>query len=195
MQRRPPEVAIDPLSAAELAELQEVLDAGDGIPSVHEMNGGFAALGTGPWLVPPRAWLPAVLGPSALANLDHAQRVLELVMRSYNFVIYSLAEGLEVVPGPEASEDVIASWCFGYVDFAGRDGEWRADEVAVELLRPFAIIARQLAPEGDTRKVRGSLSRHVRELYAYWAPRRREGTLPPPRAKPARKPAARKKRR
>src|SRR5690349_17182257 len=104
------------------------------------MYGSFAALATGPWLVPPGAWLPVVIGQSSLADLNHAQRVFDLVMRAYNYVIYSLAEGLEVVPGPEVPEDVIASWCFGYLDFAGRDGDWRADEVAVELLRPFAII-------------------------------------------------------
>lgn len=181
-----------PLRDAELVQLQRELEAGKGgMRSVHEVRGAFAALATVPQLVSPNEWLQIVLGEPGFVDIAHAQRVIDLLMRDYNFVLDELANERSVAPGPDAPEDVAAAWCRGYLEIAEADEKWRADESADGALLPLALIAKTFtlvgqvdddgkviedeAPQRDA--ARKQLPTIVRELHRYWTTRRRIDVL------------------
>jgi uncharacterized protein len=159
--------------------------------SVHEVRGAFAALATAPGLVSPNTWLQLVLGEPAFADMAHAQRVCDLLMHDYNFVLDEMANERPVAPGPSVPDEVAAAWCRGYLAIAEADAEWRADEDADGLLLALAVIAGTFSLIGELdddgkvieddgphrRQARAQLDRIVRELYGYWTTRRRVDAL------------------
>jgi uncharacterized protein len=188
--RRAP--VIVPLREVEVEQLQAELEAGKGgMRSVHEVRGAFAALATAPGLVSPNAWLHIVLGEPAFADMEHAQRVFDVLMRDYNFVLDEMENEHPVAPGPDVPDEIAAAWCRGYLTIAEADREWRADEDADGLLLPLAVIAGTFSLIGERdddgkvieddgphrRKARAVLDQIVRELYGYWTSRRRVDAL------------------
>jgi yecA family protein len=170
----------------ERAELQRELDRGRGMKSIHEAYGAFAALATAPHLVSPNDWLFTILGEPDFADMAHAQRVFDLLVRAYNSVLDEFARGARVAPAHDASDDAVAAWCRGYLVIAESDDEWTDDEVGDALLMPFAIVGGTFSLigehddegkiiEDDTRQrqlARESLPKMVKDLHVYWAARR-----------------------
>ena len=173
------------LSPAERAELQRQLEGGNGMKSIHEAYGAFAALATAPRMVSPNQWLFTILGEPNFGDMAQAQRVFDLVVRAYNSVLDDLAGGRSVFPAG-APEGDVAAWCRGYLAIAGRDDEWMADEVANTLLMPFEVVGgKDDAPQRE--RARKSLPRLVDVLYDFFAATRDElAGAPPPRGKPPR---------
>ncbi|RXH26894.1 hypothetical protein XH99_19110 [Bradyrhizobium nanningense] len=77
---------------------EELLALGDDAMLVDELDGFIAGLLTCPELIMPRDWLPVVWHEDSadqtpvFENLDHANRVLGLVMEHYNEVALTLME-------------------------------------------------------------------------------------------------------
>ena len=76
----------------------ELLALGDDVMLIEELDGLIAGLLVCPELISPGDWLPVVWGldqenrQSAFENIDHANRVMGLVMDHYNDVVLTLMQ-------------------------------------------------------------------------------------------------------
>ena len=88
-----------PLTEAELDRLGEFLGKPKGnsqAMNLEELDGLFAALISGPEVVPPSEYLPAVFGDEmsdTFASLDEANHILGLLMRHWNGIAATLRKG------------------------------------------------------------------------------------------------------
>jgi uncharacterized protein len=156
-------VPMTPLSKAELAELESLLDSEifDGEAMLpDELQGLFFALASAPETVLPSVWMPEALGEEPqYADDQQAKRVFELLMRFYNQSIAAAAgdEFELILYETDTREPDFAAWCGGFltgVDLS--DVDWYEagdpDEVG-ELLFPLLVLADAL-PEEEKRRVR-----------------------------------------
>ena len=116
-----------PLNDDEWALLADLLDEHAEL-DIDGVLGLFCAVGVGPSLMSPSAWLPLVLpdGPAAFGRRD-AERFFLLVMRLYNEVLEGLHE--RSVHMPDADDlDACTSFAHGFVTGAEADPVWRSDD-------------------------------------------------------------------
>lgn len=157
-----------PLSPQELDELDELLlslgerlDAEHGeeidcILDVSELDGFLTAIASGPEMVPPLQWLPAVWGAKmpAFASDAEAERVMNLLLRQFNTVATILRSAPETfaplfhyreVDG--AHFEIVDEWCCGYL--RGMEVSYEAWLPLVEReVKLFAILKLFGSPEG-----------------------------------------------
>jgi uncharacterized protein len=191
-----------PLKKAELDELDELLlvlaeraetefgEETDSVLCVSELDGFFAALVSGPEMVPPSEWYPAVWGghTPVYESEAEAQHVFQLLVRHMNDV----ASALHMAPDsfePMFQERIVEGrrytivdeWCYGYM----RGVDLRRDQWQ-QLLNdsPQALDAVELfaAPQGwealeklddmQIEQLQAVIPGVVRDLHAYWLRRR-----------------------
>lgn len=145
-----------PLSDAEIDRLEAHL-ASPGLAGqamrADVLQGFFAAIASGPVLVPASIWMPVALGEAPSWESEAQRReATGLVMRFYGEIALALAEGRGVEPilyaeGPEDDAPLdYAAWCEGYlagVELSDPPWEDFADdaEALAAILTPFLALA------------------------------------------------------
>ena len=149
-----------PLSDAEIAELDSLLDACPGSCSLEELDGLLCALVLGPEPVKPSEWVPTVLGDAEPEwdNEDQASRAFELLLRHWNNIAagfredwsgFSAKEGSErmyfpLLDKPEESGYPLGEgWARGFRDGLNwlKDVHWDALEQDEECVAILNLIA------------------------------------------------------
>jgi uncharacterized protein len=133
---------------------KELLALGDGVMLIEQFDGLVAGLLVCPELITPDEWLPIVWGldeddpQPAFTDLDHANRVLALVMRYYNDVALTLAERPERYDplfAIDRGEVLWEIWIEGFAEAVRlRPDSWSklldADETSDAMLGLLALI-------------------------------------------------------
>jgi uncharacterized protein len=187
-----------PLNETDLDRLEVLLDApifaNEG-PLLDELQAMLCAIASGPAVVMPSEWLPAVLGDSvAYESEAQANEVLSLVMALYNDIATSLAEDGEIspilYPVAENSEELdFAAWADAYIygsqvggaDWYGAAGA-HAEDLS-DLLEPFFLLNGSLREDAEKHKERwltpseeqlavsraqDALPELVSDIYRFW---------------------------
>jgi uncharacterized protein len=158
-----------PLSETDLDRLEALLDspifAGEG-PLLDELQAMLCAIVSGPAVIMPSDWLPAVLGDSvAYESEAQANEALGLVMALYNDIATSLAEGEGIspilYPVAENSEELdFAAWADAYIYGSQVGGaDWyeaagaHAEDLS-DLLEPFFLLNGSLREDADKHQER-----------------------------------------
>ena len=149
-----------PLNAAEIEHLEEMLASpvfAKQAMGLDEMQGFLAAVISGPELITPSLWMPAVLGNPKYDSPEREREVIELVMRFYNEIAADLVEGeslgllLQQDEGAAENDYDYETWCQAYldgVDFSATPWEEAGDvEEVNEMLFPIALLAGEIEPK------------------------------------------------
>jgi uncharacterized protein len=190
-----------PLSQSEIEELDrfllERIDEGavtensdEGVFCVSELDGLFTAVVSGPVMIPPSGWLPAVWGDFEPVWDDMAEfeRIFSLMFRLMNEISRGL-HGASDDYGPlfnvrqvdDREVTVVDEWCEGYlrgIDLAAE--EWNlADEELQTLLLPivaFTEVGEWEAHDSPDfppiEKVQELIAPTTRAVFEYWLERR-----------------------
>ena len=171
-----------------LFKLFEVLDM-----NLGWAFGYFAALQSGPTVVPSTAWLKPFMEAEQYASLPDQADAVRLLVTAFDAIGEQMATAPEtIVPpmeGPEGITDV-EDFCSGYVDGATIDSKWLEDEEANVLLFVFAAVAREVDDEeiraADDQPIddmeawrteqREQVPEHVGTLYRKWRGKARPAT-------------------
>jgi uncharacterized protein len=179
------------LDDAELHELESFLDSpglADTAMDLYGIDGYFAAILSGPRTLLPSEWMPSIWDPNGggaspeFENLEHANRILGLLMRHYNTVARVLMDEPEELVPIYLDGDLggAASWCSGYLAGMRYDRESWAKLLAAKP-RWFAPIlclgtrdedGKEPDPEQAERWSR-EVGRSAAKIHAYWLERRR----------------------
>ncbi|WP_250478870.1 MULTISPECIES: UPF0149 family protein [unclassified Caballeronia] len=192
-----------PLSDAELDELDEFLMSdvvSDEAMMLDMLDGYLTAIVVGPTTLQPSQWLPGIWGAAAddapqFETMEQAQRILDLILRHYNGIIWSLkgdAEAFEpffnTTTYPEDDREYIdgESWAYGFMQgIALCRSDWQPlfdDAQGEAWLRPMYLLgADEVSPDEekltDRPAQREDLSRSipagVAAIYRYWLPYRK----------------------
>ena len=191
---------LEPLTEAELAKLDLFLHehagvddddhtVGEGIASVFELDGLFAALVSSPQLPPPEQWMPAVWGseePQWESEADF-DRVVGLLLRHLNTMAATLNEAPEeflplFLQDEEDGEEfvVVDDWCEGYVRGVKLGHvQWRAGGSEIERLlnpiRAFSSVTNWKAydlSDAELDKLSDAIAVSARAIHAFWQQRR-----------------------
>jgi yecA family protein len=138
---KPPKVVLNPLTDAELEQLDATLDqllasiseneSESRLPlSLDAVDGFFAALALSPKSTAIGEWMPMVMGDAQFASKEQTQAVRNLLIRHYNSVVHSLrrADIEDFQPLVSYNDDdhpVVAAWCSGFVlGFERQEEAW-----------------------------------------------------------------------
>lgn len=193
----------DPLSEDELEWLDHFLlyrieedadceDKDEGVIDISELDGLLTAVVSGPSVVPPSQWIPAIWGDFQPVWQDEQefQLVLTLFMRHMNSIsslLMDLGDEFEpmfeerVVDGKTYT--IVDEWCEGYMrGVALSAGLWDrySDEMRV-LLAPIAAFteeqdfyAHDRCSRQEMLNLQKAIAPNAREIHAYWLERRAE---------------------
>lgn len=203
-----------PLSEEEIERLDQFLlnriddDADtegkdEGVLDVSGLDGLFTALVSGPVMVPPSRWLPAVWGDfqPVWEDMKDFEAIISLMMRHMNGIVAMLMERPEdfepmflerVEEGKTYT--IVDEWCEGYmrgVALAADSWSTGGQEMAI-LLMPIRAFtsetgwrAHDLSTDVEVENVQNAITPNVREIHAYWLARRENiATEPARRAEP-----------
>lgn len=193
----------DPLNDEEIEQLARFLldridaDADtegedEGVLDVSELDGLFTALVSGPVMVPPSRWLPAVWGDfePEWGSAKDFEDVVSLMMRHMNGIAAMLMERPEDFEPMFLEHEVegktytiVDEWCEGYMQgIALAADQWNAggQEMAI-LLTPIRAFtsetgwrAHDLSTDAEIENIRNAITPNVREIHAYWLARRED---------------------
>jgi uncharacterized protein len=161
----------------------------EGVLVVPELDGFLTAIVSGPVMVPPSRWLPALWGDFEPEWEDeHAfEAMFGLLLRHMNDIAVTLMQQ------PEAFEPlyferevdgrlylIVDEWCEGFArGMALCAEEWRRGGEEMEaLLAPILAFTEQAGWHGHTladeemQKLQQRIAASVREIHAYWLRRR-----------------------
>ncbi len=193
----------EPLSEEEMDWLEAFLldrvdedadyqDKDEGILCISDLDGLLTAVVSGPVMVPPSVWIPAIWGDvePEWQGEQQLQQVMSLLMRHMNGIAGMLVaqpEDFEPIFEERLFDDktvtVADEWCEGYirgVGLTGDDWELDSDEI-MRLLQPIAAFTEgtEWAGHNLERQAMEALQQQiapsVRVLHAYWLDRRAEG--------------------
>ena len=149
-----------PLNDAEVEHLEDLLASSvfdKQAMGLDEMQGFLAAVISGPELIAPALWMPAVLGNPKFVSAEQEKEVTELVTRFYNEIAADLVAGeslgllLERAEGAAENDYDYETWCQAYldgVDFSATPWEEAGDAEEVnEMLFPIALLAGEIEPK------------------------------------------------
>jgi uncharacterized protein len=161
----------------------------EGIVEISGLDGLFTAVVSGPVVIPPSHWLPAVWGDfePVLADTADLERVLMLMMRHMNSIAHHLIEepeSFEPLFLQRKVEDktftIVDEWCEGYrrgVELA--EAEWQAGGAQImTLLEPiygFTEDSEWGAHEqrhDEIEALQRAIAPSARAIHAYWLARR-----------------------
>ena len=192
-----------PLSDAELELLDNFLlnrindeqpnsDSDEGIYEISALDGYLTAIVSGPSMIPPSVWLPAMWGDfepeweseAAFGTIfslivRHMNEIAELLMEqpeNFNPIFYqSKVDDNETL--------VVDEWCQGYMRGVALDpGRWdNGDQQLGIMLTPIMVFASEAgwdtlenySPE-EISNVQQAIPQVAREIYGYWLSRRND---------------------
>lgn len=194
-------IAFEPLTDAETDELEQFLmsDArSDETMTLDCLDGFLTALVIGPVTIMPSRWLSRVWGPNEddapeYESMEQAQRILELLMRHMNGIVYAFEED------PAAYEPLFAAreidgrehveaegWAIGFMDgIELAKAEWRPlldDETMIDALWPIHLLGSEHVTATkdaltQTPEQREQLAQKIpaalTAIHAFWLPYRR----------------------
>ena len=153
----------DPLTNAEISQLESLLASPafkKQAMGLDEIQGFLCAAVSGPALVKPAQWLPAVLGNPEYGSAEQAQTVKDLLLRFHAEIVADLAAGdslglvLNLADPSNAAVDGeydYSAWCQAYLDgveFSAVPWTEAGDEDEInELLFPISLLAGEIDPK------------------------------------------------
>lgn len=191
-----------PLSDEELDELEDFLASdvcSDETMLLDALDGYLTAIVSGPDLIKPSEWLPGIWGPTArdepaFETRAHAERIVGLIMRHMNGIIWNLQANpdlfqpiLSISAYPDDAHEYRDGemWAYGYMlGVQLRRAQWKPfldDSNAANALRPIHLLgADNVTPEDEalteTPAQREALSdkiaASVAAIYRFWLPYR-----------------------
>lgn len=128
---------MDFLNQNELKLLGDVLERygnDDTVENVSELDGYFTALVSGPEIVLPSRWYPALWGKTCDPECDSQsefEHCFQLLVRHMNSIVTTLMERPETFHAMRESRDIEGclvkigdDWCFGYMRGVALGGGW-----------------------------------------------------------------------
>ena len=193
----------EPLDDEELKQLDEFLltridaEASDriaaaggdeGILDVSELDGFLTALISGPNVIVPSRWLPAVWGVEEpiWESADQFQAIFGLIVRHQNSIAAMLLhdpQAFEPMFGEREVKGttyfIVDEWCRGYMRGVSLDTyAWSGADVE-QLLRPIRLWGTEegwrridAMSDADQAREQNAIPRSVRALHKYWLDRR-----------------------
>ena len=163
----------------------------EGIINISELDGFFTAIVSGPVMIPPSQWLPAVWGD--VEPMWDSEKALEdiftLLMRHMNDIAATLMEQPEDFEAlfmervvEAKTYTIVDEWCEGYLrGVALAAAQWdSAGEDMAALLTPIRAFTGATDWRGhdldahETEKIKQAIEPNVREIHAYWLAQRSE---------------------
>lgn len=189
----------DPLSDAELDYVESILlkyGNDDSILDASELDGFFTALISGPEVLPPTRWLPALWGgtPPKFAKDAELQRFMTLLIQHINNCVLMLmeypAEFAALFSTREHQGEtltIVEEWCFGYMRGVAL-GQWpalpkaeAAHLAAIELHGNEAHFPQlEGMSQAEHQQSVTAIEPAVRALHAYWLAQRSQAVSPAP---------------
>ena len=161
----------------------------EGVIDISELDGLFTAIVSGPIMVPPSQWLPAVWGDfePEWANEKAFETIFSLLMRHMNGIAASLMEHPEDFEPLFLEREVegktyviVDEWCEGYwrgVTLASDQWNLSGQEMAI-LLAPITAFTSETNWRGhdynknEVVNIQKAIAPNVREIHAFWLSRR-----------------------
>jgi len=179
----------------------DTLDKDEGVLDISNLDGLLTAIVSGPVMVPPSMWFPAVWGDfePVWESETEFKEVFSLMMRHMNGISGTLMEHpgdfgpifLErEVKGKTYA--IVDEWCEGYLRGVklAREQWNRGEEYMAGLLTPILAFTTETSwrghelSDGEADEIKHAITPNVREIHAYWLSRRAEQA---PTAKPVRR--------
>jgi len=164
----------------------------EGVVDISELDGLFTAIVSGPEIIQPSRWLPAVWGdfePAWESNNDF-ESLLLLMVRHMNDIAATLMErpaDFEPIFLEREVEGktytIVDEWCEGYMRGVALAAElWNAGgRQMTVLLTPIRAFtsetgwrAHDLSTDDEIDNVRKAITPNAREIHAYWLAHREE---------------------
>jgi len=190
-----------PLSDSEMDRLEEFLldridddedteGKDEGMFNISELDGFFTAIVSGPGVIQPSQWLPAVWGDfePVWDSTEQFQEILTLMVRHMNGISATLMEAPEqfeplFLERGEAEGKVfriVDEWCDGYLRGMRLDHEgWSEAEGIEELLGTMLLFASETGWEklermsdDEVSRMQDTIAPAVRRMHAWWLERR-----------------------
>jgi uncharacterized protein len=174
----------------------------EGILDVAELDGLLTAVVSGPNVIVPSKWLPAVWGAEepTWESVEQFQEIFQLFTRHQNSIAHTLLHQ------PDAFEPmftkrkvkqktyvIVDELCLGYMRGIALDDEaWRAGGDEVEkLLQPIKLWGTEegwdrlkVMSDAEQERERNAIAHAVRALHKYWLERREPPSMPVRRTTP-----------
>ena len=168
----------------------------EGVLDISELDGLFTALVSGPVMIPPSRWLPAVWGDfePTWENAKDFEDVLSLMTRHMNGIAATLMEQpADFAPMFLEREvegklyTIVDEWCEGYLRGVALAADaWNVGGLPMTiLLAPIRAFtsetewrAHDLSTEAEIENVRNAITPNVRAIHAGWLARRDEHAPP-----------------
>ena len=171
------------------AVYEDDLEKDEGILDISGLDGFFTALVSGPEVIVPSRWLPAVWGDYApeWANQNDFEVIFSLLVRHMNGIAATLMEqpeDFEPLFMERVVEDktytIVDEWCEGYVRGMKLSEEaWAAGGLEMRvLLMPILSFTSETAwkahdlTDVEIERLHVAITSNVREVHAYWLARR-----------------------
>ena len=173
-------------------EAEYNLDINEGVLCVSELDGFFTAIVSGPVMIHPSEWIPALWGdvPPEWDNEDELQKALSLFMQHMNGIAATLMtqpDYFEALFLERVVEDktytIVDEWCEGYMRGVVLAAEqWDPGGMDMEiLLAPIMAFAGEAASkthenfkQTEIENLQKAITPNVREIHAYWLARRQD---------------------
>jgi uncharacterized protein len=174
----------------------------EGVLDVSELDGLFTAIVSGPVVIQPSRWLPAVWGDfkPTWESAEDFESIVSLLVRHMNSIASMLMKQPEDFEPLFLEREVdgktypiVDEWCEGYVrGVALAPDQWEVGGLQMTvLLAPIRAFthethwyAHERAKDAEVDNIRNAITPNVREIHAYWLARRDEH---PPISAPVRR--------
>ncbi len=167
----------------------DTTDKDEGILCLSELDGFFTAIISGPELIPPSKWLPAVWGDfePEWDSTEEFQGIFGLLVNIMNSISTNLMEVPEKFEAcftyreiEDESFEIVDEWCEGYwlgVSLALESWEMDSLDMTI-LLTPILAFSSQSHWKGhefsgkEYENLKRNIIPNTREIHAYWLARR-----------------------
>jgi len=171
------------------AVYEDDLEKNEGVLGISELDGFFTALVSGPEVILPSLWLPAVWGDYApeWESQKDFETVFSLLIRHMNGIAATLMEQREDFEPLFQERDVedktytiVDEWCEGYVRGTKlAEDAWASGGLEMRvLLMPILAFTSETdwkahdLTDVEIVNLHAAITRNVREIHAYWLARR-----------------------
>jgi uncharacterized protein len=194
------EQEMDQLEEFLLSRIDENIDTrgkDEGIFDISTLDGFFTAIVSGPVMIPPSQWLPAVWGDfePQWEGEKGFETVFSLLMRHMNGIASHLMNQPDSFEPVFLEHEVdgktytiVDEWCVGYMQGVSlASGQWHVDQPEMRiLLTPIMLFGSEEGwnklkdlNEIETENIRSAITANIHKIHAYWLARREPDALAP----------------